>query len=101
VNFREQKIYFKFCFNLEKTASESYEVLKRAICDYAMSRAQSFEWYSHCKYGQTSVGDFEHSYHLSSSWTDKNVEKVQQIIYDDRWHKINDVYNIIGLWYRT
>lgn len=96
-----QKIYIKVCFNHEKTAFESYEVLKRAICDYAMCRAQAFEWYSNCKYGQTSVEDFEHSYHLSSSWTDKNVEKVQQVIYNDGWHKINDVYNIICLWYGT
>jgi len=66
----EQKICIKFCCNLEKTASESYEVLKRTVFDYAMFRAQAFEWYSHCKYGQTSVEDFEHSYHLSSSWTD-------------------------------
>jgi len=101
VNFREQEICIKFCSNLEKTASESYEVLKRVVCDYAMSRAQAFEWYSQCKYGQTLVEDFEHSYHLSSSWNDKSEDKVQKGIYDDRWHKINDVYNIIGLWYGT
>jgi hypothetical protein len=91
---------FQVLFQPEKTTSESYEVLKRTICDYAVSRAQSFKWYSHCKYGQTSVENFEHSYHLSSSWSDENVEKVQQVIYDDRWPKIN-VYNIVGLWYGT
>jgi hypothetical protein len=68
------------CFNHEKTASEAYEVLKRAFCGDVMSRAQSFEWHSHMQSGQTSVEDFEWSYHPPSRWTDENVEEVQQVI---------------------
>jgi len=32
-------------FNLEKTASETYETLKKAFCGDTMSATQTFEWY--------------------------------------------------------
>jgi hypothetical protein len=39
------------------------------------------------------IEDFERSGWTLSSDTDKNVEKVCQVIHDDRQHKINDVCN--------
>ena len=32
-------------FNLEKTSSETYEMLKKAFCGDTMSATQAFEWY--------------------------------------------------------
>jgi hypothetical protein len=42
---KEQRICIMFCFILEKTAPGTFEVLKRAGYDDAMSRRQTFEWY--------------------------------------------------------
>jgi hypothetical protein len=55
---KEQKICIKFSFNLEKTASETYKMLKKPFGDDTTSRTQTFKWYSHFRRGQTSVEEF-------------------------------------------
>jgi hypothetical protein len=51
------------------------------------------------KIDQSSVEDFECSDRPSPS--DENVEKVHQVIHEDRWCTINDVHNILRLSYDT
>jgi hypothetical protein len=50
-DLKEQHIYMKFCFKLEKTISEMQEMLKTAFSDNAIGRTQTFEWYSQFKHG--------------------------------------------------
>jgi len=38
VNLKEKRIGTKFCFNVERLASETYEMLKRAFPDDTLSR---------------------------------------------------------------
>ena len=45
----------KFCFNLGKTFSETFEMLKQAFADKATSRTQTHEWYKRFKEGWTYV----------------------------------------------
>jgi hypothetical protein len=40
----------QFYFNLDKTASETYEMLRKVFCGDTMSGTQTFEWYSHFKW---------------------------------------------------
>jgi hypothetical protein len=42
-DLKEERIFIKFCFNLEKLVSETYEMLKRAFHDDTMNRTQTFE----------------------------------------------------------
>jgi hypothetical protein len=42
-DLKEQRICVKFCFKLEKTASETHEMLKTASGDSAMGRTQTFK----------------------------------------------------------
>jgi len=79
---KEQIIYIKFCFNLEKPAFETHG---KALCDDIIRRTQTCEQYScfvrghtSCSVrghtscfvrGHTSSQDFEHSGHISPSWT--------------------------------
>jgi hypothetical protein len=84
-DFKEQQICIKIWFNLKKTASKTYEMLHKALCNAAMSRIQTFGWYTHFWSGQILAEDFECSGQPLSSQTDENVEKVHQTIHMDRW----------------
>jgi hypothetical protein len=60
-NFKEQRIYFKFCFNLKKTAAETHRMLQEAFGDNAMSQSKTFLCYKRFKDRRKSVNDDEHS----------------------------------------
>ena len=46
VDFREQRVFIKFCFKLGKTATECCEMLKTAFGEQAMGRSPTFQWFS-------------------------------------------------------
>jgi len=41
-DFKEQRICIKFCFNIEKTAAETHQMLQEAFGDNAMSQSKTF-----------------------------------------------------------
>jgi len=51
----EQRICFRFCFRLGKTATEAHEMLQKAFKEEALSRTQVFEWFVRFKRGEISV----------------------------------------------
>ncbi|GFW62992.1 hypothetical protein TNCV_4453401 [Trichonephila clavipes] len=51
----DQRICIKFCFKLGKTGTETYEMMKTAFGEEAMSRARVFEWFRPFKEGRQSV----------------------------------------------
>jgi hypothetical protein len=60
-DFHEQHVCVKFCFKLGKTFSETFEMLKQASGDEAMSGTQTREWYKCFKECLTSIEDIERS----------------------------------------
>jgi hypothetical protein len=62
-DLKEQRICIVFHVYLDKAAFETYEMLRKAFCDGAMCRTQTFQWNLHFKSGQTSVEGFVCSYH--------------------------------------
>ena len=41
----EQRICIKFCFKIEKTARETYQLLQQAYGENEMGRTQVFDWF--------------------------------------------------------
>jgi hypothetical protein len=79
-DFHEQRICVKFCFKLVKSFSETFEMLKQAFEDEAMSRTQSHEWYIRFKEGRTSTEDNERSGRSSTSKNEEKIEKVRKVV---------------------
>ncbi|UYV64790.1 hypothetical protein LAZ67_3001980 [Cordylochernes scorpioides] len=50
--FEEKRICIKFCFKLKKSATETYELIKEAFGDAALSRSRTFEWFSRFQKGR-------------------------------------------------
>ena len=55
----EERHAIKFCFQLRKNATETYEMLQTAFRLSCMNRASDFEWHKRFKEGRESVWDNE------------------------------------------
>jgi len=100
-DFREQRTCIKFCFKLEKSATECYEMLETAFGEQAMGCSQTCQWFSRFKVGRTSTDDDERSGRPVSSSTPEMIERVRQIIYVDRRRTIDEVCMLVGISYGT
>jgi hypothetical protein len=67
-----------------KSATETLEMLRESFREHSLSRTAVFEWHSRFKAGRLSVEDDERSRRLSISKTTKNVEKIRELIHEDR-----------------
>ena len=92
-DFREQRACIKFCFKLGKTVTE---MLKTAFREQAMGRSQTFQWFSRFKAGRTSTDDDECSGRPVSRSTPEMIERVRQIICEDRRRTIDEVRVVMG-----
>jgi len=100
-DFREQGACIKFCFNLGKTGTEYYEMLKTAFGEQAMGPSQTFQWFSRFKAGRTSIDDDERSGRPVSGSTLVMIERVRQIIREDRRRTIDEVSMLLGISHGT
>ena len=101
-DFHEQHAYIKFCFKLGKTAAECYEMLKTAFGEQAMGRSQTFQWFYRFKAGRTTTDDDdERSGRPVSSSMPEMIERVHQIIHEDRRHTTDEVRMLVGISHGT
>ena len=100
-DFFEQRAYIKFSFKLGKTAIECYEMLKTSFGEQAMGRSQTFQWFSSFKAGRNSTDDDERSGLPMSSSTPEMIERVRQIICEDRRRTIDEVSMLVGISHGT
>ena len=96
-DFREQRACIEFCFNLGKTATECYEMLKTAFGEQAIGRFQTYQWFSRFKAGRTSTDDDELSGRPVSSSTPDKIERVRQIMREDRRRTIYEVSMLVEI----
>jgi len=80
----EQRCAIKFCVKLKENATETYEKLKWAYGEHAVSRAQVFRWHKAFLDGSKSVEDEPRSGRTYTSKTDENVTKMRALVRSDR-----------------
>jgi len=96
----QQRAKIKFCAKLGKSGAETFQMIRRAYGNEAMSCARCFEWHACFKRGRTSLEDDERSGRPSTSSTPKNVETIWRLVHEDRRRTINpypaDVENTVS-----
>ena len=80
----EQRICINFCFKLGKTGTETYEMIKTAFGDEAMSRAEVFAWFRRFKEGRQSVNSNPRSGRPSTSRNEEKIAQVKAVVCSDR-----------------
>jgi transposase len=79
-NDREQQVNMKFCFKLGTSATETYEMLVEVYGDAAVTRKTVYKWSERFRGGSESIDDEERPGHPSTSCTDENILKVNEMI---------------------
>jgi len=80
---------------LGKSATETYDLLKKVYGDECLSHTQVFEWFKRFKDGREEIGDDQHTGHPGTSKTNANIEKVGEIVQQNRHPSIRVVSQII------
>ena len=80
----EQRCAIKFCVKLWETGIETFNKLKQAYGEHALSRSQVFKWYKAFSEGRESIKDKPRSERPSTSKTDNNVEIVRALVRSER-----------------
>ena len=95
----KQSANVKFCVKLGKSGAETFEMIRRAYGNEAMSRARCFEWHARFKRGRTSLENDESSGRTSTSSAPKNVETIRRLVHEDRRRIIKDIASIVNVSY--
>jgi len=80
----EQCVNVKFCVKLEKSDTETYDLLKKVYGVDCLSRTQVFEWFKRFKEGREEIRDDQHPGRPSTTKTEANIEKVGENVRQNR-----------------
>ena len=72
-------------------------MLKNVYGDECLSRTQVLEWFKRFKKGREEIGDDQHPGRPSTSKTDANIEKVGEIVRQNRRLSIRAVAELINI----
>ncbi|PNF33206.1 hypothetical protein B7P43_G11690, partial [Cryptotermes secundus] len=86
---------------LGKSGTETLEMLKTAYKDDAMGKTPVFEWFSLLKNGEMSIDDKPRSGRPSTGRRHENVEKIREIIKEDRRRTIEEIVELSGVTWST
>ena len=80
----EQRTNLKFLVRLGKSPTEAFKMLQLVYGDETMARSSVFEWHKRFRDGLEEVEDTARSGRPSTSRTEENVDRVRQMIRNDR-----------------
>jgi len=82
---------------LGKSATEMYDLLKKVYGDECVSCTQVFKWFKRFNEGREEIGDDQRPGHPSTSKIDANIEKVGEIVQQNRHLSIRAVAELINI----
>lgn len=87
----EQRVCVKFCVKLNKTFTETFQMLQMAFGNECLSRSRCHEWYRRFCEGRTTAKDDSRSGRPSTSTDNHHVAKVNTLIRSNRRLTIREV----------
>jgi transposase len=93
----EQRTNMIFCFKLGKTAIETHEMLVRVYGDAAVSGKAVYKWLERFRGGAESAEGEQHSGRQSTSTTDVNVSKINEMIRANRRLTNREICNALNI----
>ena len=93
----EQRCAIKFCVKLNENAKETYEKLRGAYGEQALSRTQVFRWHKAFLDGRESVEDEPRCGRPCTSKTEENVTKVRDHVRSGRRLTVRMINSVLNL----
>ena len=100
-DLQEQRVVINFCVKLAKTGKATHEMLVQAYGDDAMSQTLTYEWVSRFQSGRTSVEDDPRQGRPVTARTDDNVERVGNVIQENRRLTIREISAEMNIYFGT
>lgn len=94
-----QRVCLKFCVANEISCAESFRMLEKAFTEDCMSKTHCYDWYKAFKDGREEVEDMPRSGRPSTSTTDINIEKVNEMVTENRAIGIREIAAELGISY--
>ena len=95
ISFRQRAV-IKFLVKEEIPAAEIHQRLQRAYGSVCMDASSVRRWVQHFKDGNTSIQDQPRSGRPRKASTERNKERVDEIIQDDRRVTVDTDYHLFG-----
>jgi len=92
----EQRVNLKFLVKLKKSPTECFKLLVEAYGKVTISRIRVFEWQKFSE-GREEIDDNEHPGRPSTLKTNENIEKVNEIVRNDRQLNIRMIANMVNI----
>ena len=92
-----QRAVIEFLVKEEIPAAEIHQRLQRAYGSVCMGASSVRRWVKHFKDGNTSIQDQPRSGHPRTASTERNRERVDEIIQDDRHVTVDTIARTLGL----
>ena len=93
----EQRYCIKFCQKLGSNQSETIQKIQQAFGDEALSQTQVKEWFNPIKNGRISMESEARSGRPSTSRNEEVIEKVRQIVMEDRRLALRETVEEVGI----
>ncbi|GFX46940.1 protein GVQW3 [Trichonephila clavipes] len=93
----EQRYAIKFCVILGKNATETFQMLQEAFKDNCISISQSGKWHKAFKTGREEVADEPHSGRPTTARTEKNVDRVCEVLRTDHRLSIQQIADTLHM----
>lgn len=95
----QQRICLKFCLKNEISCAESLKMLQKAFGEDCMSKTQAYDWYKSFKDGREEVTDLLRSGRPTTSTTDENINKVRELVLENRGISIHEIADDLNISY--
>jgi hypothetical protein len=87
----EQRVCIEFCVKVGKSAIATLEMLRKVSGEHSFSRTALFERHSRFKVGRVSFEDDNGSVRPSTNKAAENVEKIRELINEERRRTIHEL----------
>ncbi|KFM66946.1 hypothetical protein X975_26615, partial [Stegodyphus mimosarum] len=93
----EQRYKIAFCVRLQKSASETFGMIREAFNDEALAKASVFRWHKTFKEGRQNVEDIEREGRPSMSVTERMINTAVVIIKADRRITVRQLHALLNI----
>ena len=87
----EQRICLKFCIANGIPFAKSLTMLQKTYGESTLSKTRAYEWYSASKSGRNVVEDLPRPGQPSTSSTEVNIVKVQEMVTENRYLSLREI----------
>jgi transposase len=87
----EQQENVKSYQNLGKSASETFQMIKRAYDEEALGRSAVFKWHKRFSQGRDSLKDDEHTGRPRTVRTELKFQEVSTLVRDNRFRMVDEI----------